>query len=420
VFGLPTVLWDWEAMFHGCLSGKGARVVNRYNLLSQASVSIPEAPPVQDTEMELVVSHDHLLSVIEEQKRMRQVPFPKITELKSWQDEETGLWGLLRGREKLTDAVFPAVFDIRYDMAAVRLQNRKIGLVNTAGETIWENGDFRSAKFARDYFLIVKAQNGNEQYVDLYSFRVYDRRPSIKRYGNIELLKVGHVYYSRTKTVYINSQEIESYKIFRQGFYLAVFDSNAPTPYCFGNYAYDNRSGYACLLDGDHESYYWVYRWLADGSIVVKDEAGRYYHVQRGKEKLYIGYEDVSRKDNECRIEIERLAERVKDSARHKKAEKEKRLPQVLSAFDNAIPFRSGMKWGLMVGGRITVPPIYRNVKPPVGKYCVVEKRYSQWGVITLDGKVLIEPQYPDVTIEADDTAILTSVTGKKMSVCLK
>lgn len=108
------------------------------------------------------------------------------------------------------------------------------------------------------------------------------------------------------------------------------------------------------------------------------------------------------------------------ENARQKEEEEENRWLQVLSAFDDAIPFQSGMKWGLKVGGRITVPPIYRNVRPPVGKYRAVEKRYSQWGIITLDDRVLIEPQYPEVTIAADDTVVLTSVTRKKMSVRLK
>jgi len=418
VFGLPTVSWDWEAMFHGDLQGKGTHLIGSQNGLNPTSIQ--EDTPAQDVEMELVVSHDRLLSVIDEQRKMRQMSAQKEADLMSWQDEDTGLWGLQRGRKKLTAAVFFAVFDIRYEMAAVRLQNRSIGLVNSVGETLWEKGGFLSAKFARNKFLIVKTQNGKEQYVDLFSLRVYDRRPVIKRYGNIELLKVGHVYYSRTKSIYINSQVIENGDISRQGFYLAIFDTNVPALYNWDSYAYYNRCGYACLLDGDHESYYWIYRWLADGSIVVRDKLGRYYHVEKGKEKEYIGYGDVSQMDNECRIGIERLTECVKENVRQKEEEKEKRRLRILSTFADAIPFRSGMKWGLKVGGRITVPPIYRNVKPPVGKYCVVEKRYSQWGVITLDGRVLIEPQYPEVTIETNDTAILTSITGKKMSVRLK
>ena len=322
--------------------------------------------------------------------------------------------------KKLTGAVFLAAFDIRYDMAAVRLQNKKIGIVNAEGRTICEVGYFMSAKFVRDYFLMVKTQGGSEQYVDLYNFRLYENRPTVKRYGNIELLKSGHAYYSRTRSIYINCQGIENGDISYQGFYLTVFDNNASVPYGFGNYSYDNRCGYACLLDGDHESYYWIYRWLDDGSIVIRDKAGRYYHVAEGNDKQLIVACDASHTDDECRAEIERWVKRIEENIRRTAEERKTRRLQILSALDDAMPFKSGMKWGLKVGGRITVPPIYRNVKPPVGKYCAVEKNYSQWGVITLDGKVLIEPRYHEVNIADNDIAILTTVTGKKMSVRLE
>lgn len=78
------------------------------------------------------------------------------------------------------------------------------------------------------------------------------------------------------------------------------------------------------------------------------------------------------------------------------------------------------MKWGLKIGERITVPPIYRNVKPPVGRFCAVERNYSQWGIIAVDGKMMVEPKYQEVAINENGTAILTFVTGKKTSVKLQ
>ena len=81
------------------------------------------------------------------------------------------------------------------------------------------------------------------------------------------------------------------------------------------------------------------------------------------------------------------------------------------------MPYQSGQKWGLKVGKRITVPPIYRSIRTPIGKYCAVEKNYSQWGVITIDGRLLIDTKYPDVTIEQNGTVWLTQVTGKKKRV---
>ena len=78
------------------------------------------------------------------------------------------------------------------------------------------------------------------------------------------------------------------------------------------------------------------------------------------------------------------------------------------------------MKWGLKVGNHITVPPIYRQIEAPIGRYCAVEKNYCQWGIIAIDGTILIEPKYSKVSIGQDGTAMLTQVTGKETMVKLK
>ena len=87
---------------------------------------------------------------------------------------------------------------------------------------------------------------------------------------------------------------------------------------------------------------------------------------------------------------------------------------QQLSLSDEAIPFRSGVKWGLRVGNRITVPPIYRRIKSPVGKYCAVEKNYSQWGVVALDGTIMVEPKYSDIEINTQGMVTGIKITGIK------
>ena len=126
---------------------------------------------------------------------------------------------------------------------------------------------------------------------------------------------------------------------------------------------------------------------------------------------MYLGSEDKYRElvaglDMRAQKELE------------KEEENKKRMIQ--KEYRKAVPYRAGIKWGLKVGERITVPPIYRNIMPPVGKYCAVEKNYSQWGIITIDGTVLVEPKYPEVVIVDNGTALITQVTGKKVSVKLK
>jgi len=65
------------------------------------------------------------------------------------------------------------------------------------------------------------------------------------------------------------------------------------------------------------------------------------------------------------------------------------------------------------------MPPIYRNVRPPVGKYCAVKKSYSRWGVVALDDTLMVEPQYSYIKISGQSTVTGTKVTGRKVSVKL-
>ena len=46
-----------------------------------------------------------------------------------------------------------------------------------------------------------------------------------------------------------------------------------------------------------------------------------------------------------------------------------------------------------------------------------MEKNYQQWGVIALDGRMVVEPKYEDVEIFEDGTAELTVYKGKRIRV---
>lgn len=194
VFGLPTMAWDWEAMFRGDMAGRGIRTVRHGNGTSPETVTAEDS--CQDFGMEMIVSHDRLLSAIALQK----TPNPcKRPELRAWHDKNSGLWGLCRGRNKITAPVFVTVFDIRHDMAAVRLSDKICGLVNACGEIIRKEGYCQSMKFMRNNFLTVQKPNGRSDYIDLYNLRSYKEKPEVRRFGDVEMLKVGRMYYSRTK-----------------------------------------------------------------------------------------------------------------------------------------------------------------------------------------------------------------------------
>ena len=417
VFGLPTVAWDWEAMFRGEMIGKGTCRNGQQNMPCLATIQTEVV--MQDEGLEMIMAHDRLLSAIEEQKTA--TPQRKSPELRAWLDERSGFWGLKRGLRRTTGAVYARVFDIRHDLAAVRFRNKTCGLVDAEGRTIWENGQYQSMRFTRNKFLTVQTSDGKSHFFDLHALRMYNERPEVKRFGEVEMLKVGRTYYSRTRKQYVNSQNLNSDSIIDRRFYVAIFDYKTPPFCCIQNSRIDGYQwGYACLLYGDYESFYYIYSWLADGSIIVVDDTGKYYHAADGKEKEYVGCRDSEADEAGCKAEIERMAEQAQEVHRTQETEKEEKRLRLLERSVEAVPFRSGMKWGLKVGERVTVPPVYRNVKPPVGRYCAVEKNYSQWGIISVDGTILVEPKYQEIDIGHNGTAVLTYVTGKKVSVKLQ
>ena len=121
-----------------------------------------------------------------------------------------------------------------------------------------------------------------------------------------------------------------------------------------------------------------------------------------------------------CRTAVDRISRQAQETRRALDTEKKEKRLRLLDKSGDAVPFRSGMKWGLKIGGRVTVPPVYRNVRPPVGRYCAVEKNYRQWGVIAIDGTMLVEPKYQEIDIGNNGMAVLTFVTGEKVSVRLQ
>lgn len=114
--------------------------------------------------------------------------------------------------------------------------------------------------------------------------------------------------------------------------------------------------------------------------------------------------------------EAEARAARMREAARREKEQKQRKR---LADIQDAVPFRSGLKWGLKSGGRVIVPPVYRSIQKPVGNYCAVEANPRQWGVIMLDGKVVVEACYSKVEINENGTARLTVIPGKEKTVDL-
>ncbi len=418
VFGLPTAVWDWDAMFRGELSGKG----HAFLLSKNGGVRSCEVPDAEEegVRMEMVMSHERLSEVLQEPAAPLKKEERPATGLTSWQDSGSGLWGLQSGEKKVTEAIYVEAPMIRRNVAAVRYRDRRIGLLDEGGRSIWEARHCRSVRFTRNGFFVAVFGDGKERYTDLYSLRTYEVFPEVRRYGAVELLKIGRTYYSRTKRVYENAWNVTRHGVFRHRFYVTLYDPHAPAGRSWeGSRMSSPRGGYACLLDGEEEDYYWLYCVLQDGSIIVQDETERYYHVSEGEGKRLLGDKKTEADERELRTAIAEVSARAMERVQRQKLEKEEHIRQLQASFAVALPFRVGEKWGLKSGDCIVVPPIYRNVRPPVGSYCAVEKSYSRWGIIRIDGKVVIEPRYPEVNIASNGTAVLTSVTGKNIEVML-
>ena len=393
VFGLPLQAWNWERMFVGELSGKGQKkgAVTEYEA---SLVAEPKADADKDMELGWVISHDSMLKRLHEwevdplKERMEH-------ELKAWQDRDTGLWGLRRGRERTTGADYVRVFGIKHEMAAVRFRNHECGLVDETGKVLWSVKNAVSMRINRNKILVVEMEGGKGCYMDLYNLQLYEHKPEVKRFGNYQLLKVKHRCYSRTKEVYTSERDYEDIGLADKGFYFSILE-------------YDY--GHTCLLAGDEERSYRVLRRLEDGSIVVGDKEGNGYYVSEGHDKVFIG-------QGELVEEMNRLETDIKDSVKRIEVERKQRIWE---NYRSAMPFQSGVKWGLKVGNRITIPPVYRNIRQPVGKFCAVEKNHNQWGVVAIDGTILIEPKYPEVVIGKNGMVTLTCVTGKKKTINVK
>ncbi len=400
IFGLPVQTWNWERMFRGELAGKGHRDSLPKKDIMYASC-LREDADQQDIGVGLVISHETLLEKLSELEQSPSLE-ENHTELQAWKDDNTGLWGLKRGWKKITEAQYVTVFGIKGQTAAVRFSDYSCGLVNEWGKVIWNRKGCTSLNINRNRLVEIELEGNEMNYLDLYNLKIYLHKPEIRRYGNFELLKVKHLCFSRTKRFYSSKQDYDSLIITNKGFLLKITEKVGEV---------------YCILQGDNEEYYQIHYWLPDESAIIHDTKGNYYQATKEGKKIKIGNAISSSDWDKCQASIENLEKQI---IRRMETDKKKRKQRILDDYRKALPYQSGIKWGLKVGNLITVPPIYRNIKPPVGKYCAVEMNYSQWGIISIDGSILIEPKYTEVSIEENGMAWLTQVTGKKVSVKLK
>lgn len=375
------------------------------------------------------MTHDRLLEAIRNRETIvsgEEAKDGKESQaaLKPCLDRQSGLWGLKRGNKIIVTPRYPQVFDIQEDRAAVCLKNGQAGVVSASGEPEVILGNCRRMRFLKGELLAVTDDTGTDFYIDLKTSLTYREKPVVCFYGSVELLRVGETFHSRTRKPYTAMSGLHKDSLCFYGFYLKIPDYRVPKSCKLVDSVWSTVFDvFACLLEGDDEEVYWCCGHLADQSIVVMDGAGRYYHAEKGKRKQYIaantpgpGEEDF---DTAVMKLKEKAGQRAEETNRRKRRDEEDKRRKRLEEIKDARPFRMGTKWGLRLGERVVVPPCYRNICPPVNGYCAFEENACQWGLMALDGKVVVEARYQKVEIERDGTVRLTVIPGKVKTIKL-
>ena len=319
------------------------------------------------------------------------------------------------------------VLDTKGALKCVRFESGHVGVVDAQGEVVLVVGPYWGLKFARHGFLKVK--HGREFFVDMKNGEIYTSLPEFIHFGDFEIASIGGYLCTRTKRLYeVQAIPAEAWQG-KNGLYLSLPYSGEPEERIRKRMIWLPSRYEVCLLNGDESGVYWKMRTLDDGTLLVMDDAGNYYHVKKGTRSRKAVKEHLGQVESEAdKVMIvhamreieEQVADCLKQEAAKAEREAEKERERQMAMLVSAEPFQIGNKWGLRSKGRIVVPPIYRNVKSPVGRYCAVETYPGIWGVIAVDGKVEVEPRYEDVVIHTDGTVDLTVRQGKRISLQLK
>ena len=397
VFGLPSQVWNWNAMFEGKLKvGKRKETPKdrEFFLMNEKQDDIQIHP---DSEMMMVMSHEELLQTIQ----------------------------------------YREFVDSKGEFAIIKLPDGKMTVVNRQGEQVLEPGDYYDMKLLDGNILFYRPRRKAKCYYDLLAKAVIDdgtnvaEAPHVVNIKGWEFIEYNDIFMSRTQEDFSLPYHPSQYDFLNYGYYMIFrFRPSAPGCqvwyYCEGDEGKmrmsNEESRNVCFLRNDYEHVYWLCAVLYGERIVVMDSKEDYYLVDSNLKKTYIGCNHPKNENEDLNFVMPRLGKKYYHEAMLQKKEMEANEMLLLhekSEAGHVELYQAGKKWGVKVDGKVIVPPLYCSIAQPVGAYCAFEEIPRHWGVMTLKGKVIVDAKYEKVEIRDNGIAVVTGITGKTQTINL-
>ena len=397
VFGLPSQVWNWNAMFEGKLKvGKKKETAKEreFFLMNEKQDDIQIHP---DSEMIMVMSHEELLQTIQ----------------------------------------YREFVDSKGEFAIIKLPDGKMTVVNRQGEQVLEPGDYYDMKLLDGNILFYRPRRKAICYYDLLAKTVIDDgtnvagAPQVVNIKGWEFIEYNDIFMSRTQEEFSLPYRPSQYDFLNYGYYM-IYRSRLSASGCQVWYYYEGSEGKmrmgheesrnVCFLRNDYEHVYWLCAILYGERIVVMDSNQDYYLVDSSLKKTYIGCNNPKNENEDLNFVMPRIGKKYYQEAMLQKKEMEASELLLLhekSEAGHVELYQAGKKWGLKVDGKVIVPPLYHHIAQPVGAYCAFEQIPRHWGIMTLKGKVIVDAKYEKVEIRDNGIAVVTGITGKTQTIKL-
>ena len=397
VFGLPSQVWNWNAMFEGKLKvgkRKETQKDREFFLMNEKQDDIQIHP---DSEMMMVMSHEELLQTLQ----------------------------------------YREFVDSKGEFAIIKLPDGKMTVVNRQGEQVLEPGDYYDMKLLDGNILFYRPRRKAKCYYDLLAKTVIDdgtnvaEAPHVVNIKGWEFIEYNDIFMSRTQEDFSLPYHPSQYDFLNYGYYMIFrFRPSAPGCqvwyYCEGDEGKmrmsNEESRNVCFLRNDYEHVYWLCAVLYGERIVVMDSKEDYYLVDSNLKKTYIGCNHPKNENEDLNFVMPRLGKKYYHEAMLQKKEMEENEMLLLhekSEAGHVELYQAGKKWGVKVDGKVIVPPLYCSIAQPVGAYCAFEQIPKHWGIMTLKGKVIVDAKYEKVEIRDNGIAVVTGITGKSQTINL-